>query len=237
MDRNENGLNKKLFLKRTLQFVFSISAFSIFLCYSSGFFIHPQTFNAYFSTFLFTLFTHTLERKYMFLICNGILAFLVKNSLIITTTSSHSHSDQLHASDYMVEYRKQQLTNDQDHQEIWTHQIVAPLTSFESHEEVSIMAEEQDDEYCEEKVSEAEEHKEDTLYIQNEACIADEKEIKLKGIYNDDDDDVDDKVDETTLATNEELVNTEELNRKFEEFIRKMKEEMRIEAQTQLISV
>lgn len=36
---------------------------------------------------------------------------------------------------------------------------------------------------------------------------------------------------------NEELASTEELNRRIEEFIRKMKEEIRIEAQQQLIAV
>ena len=39
------------------------------------------------------------------------------------------------------------------------------------------------------------------------------------------------------METNEELANTDELNRKIEEFIRKMKEEMRIEAQKQPIAV
>jgi hypothetical protein len=39
------------------------------------------------------------------------------------------------------------------------------------------------------------------------------------------------------VLAQDELANTEELNRKFEEFIRKMKEEMRIEAQTHLIAV
>lgn len=153
----------------------------------------------------------------MFLICNGILAFLAKNLFIITTTSSDYDFDQFHASDDMV---------------------VAPLASFESLEEVSLMAEELEEEYYEKQVSEAEEHKEDTLNIQNEGI--DEEEVTetevdanvLAQDYADDD-----EVDETTLTTNEELANTEELNRKFEEFIRKMKEEMRIEAQTHLIAV
>jgi len=43
---------------------------------------------------------------------------------------------------------------------------------------------------------------------------------------------------DTAMETNEDEVgNTDELNRKFEEFIRKMKEEMRIEAQRQAIEV
>ncbi|KAL5575838.1 hypothetical protein UlMin_017537 [Ulmus minor] len=74
-------LNKFHFLRRTLQVVLSVSIFSLIHCYSSGISFFPHSFNVYFSTFLFSIFTHTLERKYMFLICNGILAFLAKSSL------------------------------------------------------------------------------------------------------------------------------------------------------------
>jgi len=154
----------------------------------------------------------------MFIICNGILAFLAKNLFIITTTSSDYDFDQFHASDDMV---------------------VAPLASFESFKEVSLMAEEHEEEYYVEQVSEAEEHKEDTLYIQNEGIdeeVVTETEVDANVLAQDFYVD-DDEVEETTLTTNEELANTEELNRKFEEFIRKMKEEMRIEAQTHLIAV
>jgi hypothetical protein len=65
----------------------------------------------------------------MFLICNGILAFLAKNLLFIPTTSSEAHFDQLHASS--------------------DDMIVAPFASYQSLEEVSLMAEEQEDEYYE----------------------------------------------------------------------------------------
>nr|KYP52145.1 hypothetical protein KK1_026059 [Cajanus cajan] len=44
-------------------------------------------------------------------------------------------------------------------------------------------------------------------------------------------------VADTRTETNEEVENADELNRKFEEFIRKMKEEIRIEAQRQAIAV
>lgn len=136
----------------------------------------------------------------MFLICNGILAFLAKNLFIITTTTTSSDSESL------------------------------SIVSFESLEEVGdVMA---DEEYYEEKV---EEHEEGTLYIQNEGIDEEggtESEIDANVLAQDDDDG-----EETTLTTNEELVNTEELNRKFEEFIRRMKEEMKIEAQRHLIAV
>lgn len=136
----------------------------------------------------------------MFLICNGILAFLAKSLFIITTTTTSSDSESL------------------------------SIVSFESLEEVGdVMA---DEEYYEEKV---EEHEEGTLYIQNEGIDEEggtESEIDANVLAQDDDDG-----EETTLTTNEELVSTEELNRKFEEFIRRMKEEMKIEAQTHLIAV
>ncbi|KAL2339271.1 hypothetical protein Fmac_013717 [Flemingia macrophylla] len=79
MDKKYEGdIKKKLykFFKRTLQIVLSVSAFSFFLWYSSGFSIYPQSFTAYMSTCLFSMLTRTLQRKYMFLICNFILALL-----------------------------------------------------------------------------------------------------------------------------------------------------------------
>ncbi|KAL5097531.1 hypothetical protein RYX36_001858 [Vicia faba] len=109
-----------------------------------------------------------------------------------------------------------------------------PILSFESLEEAGDVV--ADEEYYEEKVEEIEEHKEGTLYIQNEG-------IEEEGTESEDvanmlaQDDNDDEGEETILTTNEELVDTEELNKKFEEFIRKMKEEMKIEAQTHLIVV
>ncbi|XP_061344304.1 uncharacterized protein LOC133290254 [Gastrolobium bilobum] len=224
MEQSEDHIQKKFdknrFLKRTLQFVFSVSVFSMFVWYSSGFSIHPQSFNACFSTCLFSMLAHTLERKYMFLFCNGILAFLAKTSLM---TSSPPISD--------------------------FEMVVVPLGSFESQENnVPLMVEEQvkwQEEYYEE-VSEAEEEQEEgTLFNKtegrdNEAYVAEEEEVKDEkggtesGVLKDAQDD---EGEETTMTTNEELANTDELNRKFEEFIRKMKEEIRIEAQRHLIAV
>lgn len=43
--------------------------------------------------------------------------------------------------------------------------------------------------------------------------------------------------EEEEMKENEELTGTEELNKKFEDFIRRMKEELRVEAQRQLITV
>lgn len=224
-------INNKEFLIRTLQFVLSVSLFSVFVWYSSGFSIHPQSFNAYFSTCLFSMITHTLERKYMFLICNGILAFVAKTSLTNSSpnnSTSDSEFDHFQPSN-LSETKPTTVSNI----------VVVPLGSFESSKNVPIIVEEQklQEEYNEE-YSEAEEDPK-TEGRESEGYFAEEEEI-TEGESAESEVEViqdDYELEETTMANNEELVNTEELNRKFEEFIRKMKEEIRIEAQRQLIAV
>lgn len=96
-----------------------------------------------------------------------------------------------------------------------------------SHEEVEQVLEKQEEHY--EQVSEAE--KEEVEGKDEE----DEEGGTGRGVMMVTQDD--DELAESTMVTNEELTNTDELNRKFEEFIRKMKEEIRIEAQRHPIAV
>ncbi|KAJ1428656.1 hypothetical protein SESBI_08757 [Sesbania bispinosa] len=232
----KRSFNKTKFLIRTLQLVLSVSVFSIFFWYSSGFSIHPQSFNAYFSTCLFSMFTHTLERKYMFLICNGILAFLAKTSLMTTSSPPISEDSNF---DLQVQPSNTKAPV--------SDMVLVPLGNFESPEDVPLMVEKQvkwqeQEEYYYEQVSvssEAEGQEEDTLYPQNEEGVKEIGDEEGGGTESEviEVEQNDEEAAETTMTTNEELVNTDELNRKFEEFIRKMKEEMRIEAQRPLIAV
>ncbi|XP_054778122.1 uncharacterized protein LOC129286127 [Prosopis cineraria] len=206
------------FPKRILQFVFSVSTFSFLLWYSFGCSIlpHDESLNAFFSTFLFSIFSHTLQRKYMFLLCNAILAFLAKTSL----SSSSDKDESLQAATL------QDTTN------------AIPV----SVEAPSLMAEEQGkkQEHCEEEeeVPEADEEN-----IEEASIAKEDEQVRTTEESSCTDDQVtvgtrDDEADNTTVVEdNEELSNADELNRKFEEFIRKMKEEMRVEAQRQLIAV
>ncbi|KAL1320398.1 hypothetical protein HN51_065121 [Arachis hypogaea] len=154
---HENGI--VVMMKRKLQLVMSLNVVSVFLCCT--FTLHYLlSFNYdYFSTF----FTHTLQRKYMFLICNAILAFLAKTS----SSSNHQHEQ---------------------------HALVPPTAMALPQEQ------EQEDE---------------------------EEEVE----------DTSSSIMETNNEQVEEVGNAEELNRKFEEFIRKMKQEIRIQAQTHLITL
>ncbi|CAJ1941495.1 unnamed protein product [Sphenostylis stenocarpa] len=211
-------LNYKL-LKRTMHFVLSLSVFSFFVWYSSGFSIVPQCFNAYFSTCLFSMLTRTFQRKYMFIICNAILALLA---------ISPSHIE------FQASTTKAQVSEE-------------PVRAFRFVENAPLVIEEEEmeeakrqEEYSE-QVSE-DEPDTDTLFIAEEDVVGKDEEAEEEGGTGDASEVMvakDDKlVAATTKETNEDqLANTDELNRKFEEFIRKMKEEMRIEAQRQPIEV
>ena len=127
---------------------------------------------------------------------------------------------------------------------------VVPLVVEEQALDQVKMQEEHSEEASE---AEEEEQEDSTLYTEterreNEAYISEEEEIEGNDEKEDDKEggteseamvtQDDDEVEDTTMTTNnEELANTDELNRKFEEFIRKMKEEIRVEAQRQLIAV
>ncbi|KAI9123406.1 hypothetical protein K1719_004706 [Acacia pycnantha] len=200
--------------KRILKFVFSVSVFSFLLWYSFGCSIlpHEESINAFFSTFIFSIFSHILQRKYMFLICNAILAFLAKTSL----SMSDSYDEDLH-----------------DDVESLHQSANAIPVSVEAPS--SIMADQQQEEtdnkeVVSEEADDDEEEEEQAFTVKKEADSTDEVMVGTQDGGEAED-------DETMVGENEELSNADELNRKFEEFIRKMKEEIRIEAQRQLIAV
>ncbi|KAH1208729.1 hypothetical protein GmHk_15G043468 [Glycine max] len=157
----------------------------------------------------------------MFQICNGILEFVAKTSLMIS-----SYSDSFDHLQNLFETKPTIVSN----------MDVVHLGSFESPENVPLGVEEQvklQEEYNEE-VSEEGEYQEEAILCstktegkESEAHITEEEEIEEE----------DEEGETKTITTNEDLVNTNDLTKKFEEFIRKMKEEIRIEAQRQLIVV
>ncbi|KAG5561062.1 hypothetical protein RHGRI_004170 [Rhododendron griersonianum] len=79
----ENETQKKfnknhLFLKMTLQLLVSISVLSLFISYYSDLSHFLHYYYCQVAAMLCPVLSQTLERKYMFLICNGIIAFLAK---------------------------------------------------------------------------------------------------------------------------------------------------------------
>ncbi|TYI78158.1 hypothetical protein E1A91_D06G191800v1 [Gossypium mustelinum] len=220
MDEREEHAEKKVeavgkyhFLRNTLQIVVWVSFLSIFLCHSSGmaYSLFPHSFNVYFSTFLFSFFTHTVERKYMFIICNGKLAFVAKSSVCSRSESDNNGSLALQISTPPTQ-TKPSVTDDVGAAEYDQH---VPLDQAE-HETESLVKEEEESEG-----SVIVEDADGEGYKEREKGWWGKQEERVGGV-----------------GAKEELpisMSTEELNRKIEEFIRKMKEEIRIEAQQQMV--
>ncbi|KAH6768781.1 hypothetical protein C2S51_014117 [Perilla frutescens var. frutescens] len=180
-----------LLAKKTLQFIAMVSFFSFFYSYYfSGF----SSCNLHLSTFIFSLLAHTMDRKYMILICNVILTFLVKNLTFKIAEDGVKQITEMPAALLLpenVEYG------------------VSPVAGEEETEQQLECS-------CQGVKEEEEEEEEEEELQEN------------KG--------------EQGTSTVEEVsdanVSTEELNQKIEEFIKKIKEEIRIEAQQQpLITV
>ncbi|KAG6641916.1 hypothetical protein CIPAW_09G107300 [Carya illinoinensis] len=215
--QNVDKFNKKYkkFLKRTLQYsVISVSLFSLFLCYSSGFCFFSHSFVVYFSTFHFSLFTHTLQRRYIFLICNAILAILAKS--LFSSSSSTSVTDiggDFSASDVIA-------TKTSVAEEV-------QVGSIGSVDNVALGAEGGEEQ--QQKLADQAEK----LEVQEDGSSsgAENEESEIEAFIADQDEGGEEEEEEVPPEANDEL------NKKFEEFIKKMKEELRIEAQRQLIAV
>jgi flagellum-specific peptidoglycan hydrolase FlgJ len=160
------------------------------------------------NTGVFSFLSHYLERKYMFLICNGILAILAKSSVSSSETpasddqSNLGDERQLSSAPTLSSAKAEATVDDQEVQ----------VASVESLEDIVLATDEEEEE--EETTSSQ------ALITEEEEYIEEKRECLVK----------------QEEEGNEELASTEELNRRIEEFIRKMKEEIRIEAQQQLIA-
>ncbi|KAM1385016.1 hypothetical protein FF1_037129 [Malus domestica] len=246
-----NKYHAKLFMIRTLKFVVSVSLLCLFLFVtSSGFCLLPDSsnqINAYFSTLLLSIFTHTLDRKYMFLICNGIIAFLAKTSINSCGCSYNEESDEL-----MSDLGGKSSTSSS------VNSNLSEIGSSLGQDNIAYVADEGEEEPTstseeEEEVGQlqdVEKQQNGSLYTENheemqpEAFIAaaeeeEDEEVSLSLMEQGGE-----EMETQELATNvdvgddqygSKMSSTDELNKKFEEFIRKMKEEIRIEAQRQPI--
>lgn len=214
--------NNLQLLRRTLHVVVWVSLLSSFLCCSTGVSLFLNSFIFYFSTHLFSLFTRTLERKYMFLICNGILAFLAKSSVSLDDQSELGGEIPLPTD---ISKIKESVG---DSEEDGT-----PFVAEEGEEEEE--ADEEQGDQASEYVyrDNYNEEKSEAMKGEDEANVGDGNGLSPVNSKQEEEE------VEGTTTPNEELASTEELNKKFEEFIRKMKEEIRIEAQQhqQLIAV
>ncbi|KAE8125396.1 hypothetical protein FH972_020208 [Carpinus fangiana] len=198
------------FLKKITQLLVSVSVFSYFFSYPS-LFSFLQSFNLYFSTFPSHLFSHTIDKNCIFLLCNGLLVFLAKYSGLTSSLSGSNHNEESFKSVgdglqpeplIILETKEAMLDKEALVETIGSAEIVA-----------------------------AEQHGREMDHFIKEV----EKETE-KSISKEEEQEHEEQEREEEEEGNG-MLSTEELNKKFDDFIRRMKEEIRIEAQQQLVMV
>lgn len=185
--------HKSFFIKMATKFLLPVSIFSIVVSYSSLICAALKLFSGY-----------SIDKNYMFLLCNGILVFIVKNSGVINKSPEEKEADLVNAKNAIKEKQSEQ-------------QVVKL-----SEEKVDM------------EVEEAQPEKRSCV------VVADENVVRVAQVDGNEEEAQEQECE--ILITDEDreggigLLTTEELNKKCDEFIRKMKEGIKFEAQ-QLIMV
>ncbi|CAJ1971503.1 unnamed protein product [Sphenostylis stenocarpa] len=209
-----------------------------------------STLKFYFSTFPFQLFTHNVDKNCMFLLCNGLLVFVGitkslsgsrsddKPSTFIKDDGSPSQFSVIEANELMLE-----ITETEEE----TSELVEQNTAAEKVIEAENCAEEEVQENIEKVIVVDEgQEKGSSLVLKEEEKELDEEteQLDVGDVEEDKRSEIDHLLTEESMEEEEENVeeessklSTEELNKKFEDFIRRMKEDLRIEAQRQLVMI
>lgn len=156
----------------------------------------------------------------IFLICNGILVFLAKTSGLLCSRSRFDINDlrwikKLGDQEIQIEPRTEEF--------LLENQVLMESTNPNSPLEAKLEDKEE---------LEQEEINGSTFIVENDE--ENDKDSESFFAFEDKDEE---EEDEEETRESMEMLSTEELNKKFDEFIRKMKEELRIQAQQQLIMV
>ncbi|PHU12943.1 hypothetical protein BC332_19873 [Capsicum chinense] len=219
------------FMKKSTQLLALISLFSfLFPCYSSylsSFFSH-YSLNYSFSRFPFQLLSHAMDKNYVFLICNGIFLEQQEEK---EEEEDKDKEEKVEEDEFLTEFQEDNLP-------LCIGMRSSYLEITYQEEEVHAHAQCEDHEEVSHELTSDVENSNMTIveYKQDEAT--------LEGQVMDEQKEGDDREENDFLIEEEEeeeeplnKLSNEELNKKFEEFIRKMKEEIRIEARQQLVLV
>ncbi|KAL2332820.1 hypothetical protein Fmac_014033 [Flemingia macrophylla] len=229
------------YLIKVIQLLVPLSLFSFFIPPSS-FLAFLYHFNFYFSTFSFQLFTHTIDKNCMFLLCNGLLVFLgIARSLSGSSSVGESYK--------YVEDASQSSYSDVEANEpimLVGKEVMEKIhepdgQNTEAAHAIEIKYSEEGEENIGDIVLEGEEEgkgdRESGLKEETHAEIGsfgggdEEKESESDQFL------IEEIVEEEEVVEPNCVLSTEELNKKFDEFIRRMKEDLMIEARRQLLVV
>ncbi|XP_031117437.1 uncharacterized protein F23F12.8-like [Ipomoea triloba] len=236
--QNKQSLSELMFsepmMKRATKLLVSVSVFSVIVSYISWR-SHP-------------LLAFPIDKNYMFLVCNGILVLLAKTSGRLVLRSGPAvfddHAPPPHA----------KLLDSLLHKEaamespllLLLENADSDALEEEEEEEKHVIEEEREDDEDSRSlmIVEDKEEEESGGFLKESLMEEDCTSFIMQGDDHEEEEELDEELNneifieaaEKEVAEERERLNklsAEELNKKFEEFIRKMKEDIRIEAQQQ----
>ncbi|CAK8565740.1 unnamed protein product [Lathyrus sativus] len=198
-------------LIRLTPLLVSLSLFP-FIFSTSSLISFLKCFNFYFSTFSLQLITHTIDKNCMFLLSNGLLLFVGITRSLSVDESSNSVKDGSQSLYSMVEAQESMLvvkekTNKLETESEEVEESVGDISLEEGRGSYILHWEQEEGPKEESRIFDGGDEEKD-----NETKMVDEEEV----------------LDEASW-----VLRTDELNKRFEDFIRRMKEDLRIEAQRQ----
>ncbi|XP_021288524.1 uncharacterized protein LOC110419753 [Herrania umbratica] len=245
---------KSQFHRKLTQLVLSVSVFSLFFSHSYWLsLLHSFNFNFH-NTLPFQLFSHAIDKNCIFLLCNGLLVFLAKYSGLISSSSKHNLTDDQSFKSYEDVPQSESIVLEPKAPLL--EKEVALGSSDEALENGILMEgrqEEEEEAAAAEReignftLEEEEEHGEkwdlmttaeqegNAAFVQEAEVEGSEVDFFVQEFGEDENPEREEEVVE--LVEGNRVLSTEELNKRFDEFIRKMKEELRIEARQQLVMV
>lgn len=238
-----------------------------------------QYLNFYFSTFPLQLFTHTIDKNCMFLLCNGLLVFvgITRSFSGSSNSDDHHHEDNVsysssssYSSKYdddgsmsefsdieamkepmLLDVEEAEERNREPDEQIIPADEAVEIKYYEGDEDIEIQKISEGDDLNELKQQEEGAEEEEELLTSHHLIMEDE-DIGIVEAGEEEEDVSKDheflfnggKEEEEMEYEEEEedeeengRLSTEELNKKFDDFIRRMREDLRIEARQQLIMV
>ncbi|AET00753.1 hypothetical protein MtrunA17_Chr5g0446341 [Medicago truncatula] len=254
------GMKTHSHLMKFTQIFISLSVFC-FIFSPSSLFVFLHYFKLYFSTLPFQLYTHNIDKNSMFLLCNGLLVFVGLTKSFSASSSDDdkpsNNSKDFSSSQYIQEEEEEEEQVEEDGSQYHVLDVEAnePILEREA-EKITSKPNEQNAE-AEEEIeikacsTEVEENIENIIFIDEEQG----EEVELFDAHDDEGDKLSEidyiLIEENNIEEEEHeeedeeyyveeescVLSTEELNKKFEDFIRKMKEDLRIDARRHLIMV
>ncbi|GLT57468.1 hypothetical protein SLA2020_304360 [Shorea laevis] len=223
------------FLRKFTKLLLSLTVFSLFFSHLSIISM-LYSFNFYLHTLPIKLLSHNIDKNCIFLLFNGLLVFLAKYSSLISSSSNHNIPDG------SFKGCKDVQQSEPIQVQLWENEVVVEAENGRIIEEVAERETEKFGLEEEEETKNREgdivnsimdgEQKEEDYDENGDFCEEDVKEIDGSYVIQEVEEEEEEEMEEENG-----LLSTEELNKKFDEFIRKMKEDLRIEAQQQLILV